>query len=90
MVGMACLEARLTDARISTVLRKSAQRLRAANSSILTTDVLEPTLMTVFPVKDAVKMTIFGESPETAEVKASSVDTLVVAPPAPPVVLNNI
>jgi DNA gyrase inhibitor GyrI len=55
---------------------------------MLTIDVLEPTLTTWFPVKDAVKMTIFAESPETAEIKASSVDTLVVVPPAPPVVLN--
>jgi hypothetical protein len=57
---------------------------------MLTIDVLEPTLTTVFPVKDVVKMTIFAESPETAEVKASSVETLIVVPPAPPVVLHDI
>jgi hypothetical protein len=34
-----------------------------------------------------VKITIFGEFPETADVSAESVDTRVVVPPAPPVVL---
>lgn len=32
-------------------------------------------------------MTIFFESPETAEVRASSVVTVVTGPPEPPVVL---
>lgn len=44
--------------------------------------------MITSPVKDAVRTTILAESPVTAAVKAAKVDTLVVAPPAPPVVLS--
>lgn len=35
-------------------------------------------------------MTIFFESPVTAEVSASSVVTVVVVPPEPPVVLDKV
>jgi hypothetical protein len=51
------------------------------------TEVLEPTFTTVLPVMVPSMMTILALSPDTAEVKAERVDTLVVDPPTPPVVL---
>lgn len=51
-------------------------------------EVLFPTLTTVFPVMVPVMMTIFLVALATAEVSASSVLTVAVVPPEPPVVLR--
>lgn len=53
------------------------------------TVLFEPILTTVSPVMVPEMITMAAVLPVTAEVRASKVVTVVVAPPFPPVVLEN-
>ena len=50
--------------------------------------MLEPTLTTALPEMMPWMMTIFLSLPVTAATRSSSVETVVVVPPTPPVVLQ--